>query len=162
MRFGRETEHRLHQIFELSLLAKGLFAVSETLSGVALYFVSADWLIATVRWLTQQEITEDPTDGLALWLMNAAQGLSLSTINFWALYLISHGLVKLALVAALAFRVLWAYPASILVLVGFIFYQLERFYYTHSPLMIALTVFDIVVIWLVWHEYQRMKGAVPQ
>ncbi|MFZ1728054.1 MAG: DUF2127 domain-containing protein [Albidovulum sp.] len=157
-KFSRGVEQRLHQIFEISLLAKALFATVELLSGIAVYAVSADWLTRTIGWLADNEIIEDPGERVAGWLMSLAQGYSVSTQHFWGWYLMTHGVVKLAVVAGLAFRLLWAYPASIMVLVGFIIYQLDRFYTTHSPFLIALTVFDLVVIWLVWHEYRNMKA----
>jgi len=157
-RFSGGVEHRLHQLFEVSLLAKGLFAATELLSGIAVWMVSADWVMRWVGWLTRNEIIEDPADRLANWLLALAQGFSLSTQHFWALYLIGHGVVKLAIVAALAFRIPAAYPASIVVLAGFILYQLDRFHTTGSLLLIALSIFDLVVIWLVWHEYRQMPA----
>jgi len=159
--FSSLVEHRLHEIFEFSLLAKGLFAATELLSGIAIYFVSAAWVLAAVNWLVSQEIIEDPTDHLANWLLGLVPGYSVSTQDFWAFYLISHGVVKLLIVAALAMRLLWAYPASIVVLGAFIIYQLDRFVTTGSPFLIALSLFDLVVIWLVWHEYQGMR-ALPR
>lgn len=157
--FSDAVERRLHRLFEVSLFAKGAFAAIELLSGIAIWIASADWVLQTVRWLTRYEIVEDPGDRVANWILGLAQGYSVSTQQFWALYLVAHGVVKLGIVAALAFRVLWAYPASILVLVGFILYQIERFAVTHAPFLIALSLFDLVVIWLVWHEYQRMRAA---
>lgn len=158
-RFGSRVEHRLHQAFEISLVAKGLFAATELLSGIAVYLVSAAWVMRSVGWLTRHEIIEDPGDRLANWLLGLAQGFSVSIQHFWAFYLISHGVVKLAIVAALAFRMLWAYPASIVVLAGFILYQIDRFRLTGSPFLIALSIFDLVVIWLVWHEYRHMRAT---
>lgn len=158
-RFSGGVEHRLHQLFEVSLLAKGLFAATELLSGIMVFMVSADWVKRWVGWLTRNEVIEDPGDRVANWILGAVQGYSVSTQHFWAFYLIGHGVVKLAIVAALAFRMLWAYPASIVVLAGFILYQLDRFRLTGSPFLIALSVFDLVVIWLVWHEYRQMRAT---
>ena len=157
-KFSRRAEHRLHQIFEFSLLAKGLFATVELLSGLAVYWANVAWVTRTIRWLAENEIIEDSGDRVAGWLMSLAQGYSVSTQHFWGWYLAVHGVVKLAVVAGLAFRLLWAYPVSMMVLAGFIVYQLDRFHTTHSPFLIALTIFDLVVIWLVWHEYRNMKA----
>ncbi|TMV55178.1 DUF2127 domain-containing protein, partial [Thioclava sp. BHET1] len=85
------------------------------------------------------------------------QNASPHAVHFWGIYLLIHGIVKLCVVAGLALEILWAYPASILVLIAFILYQLERFTHTHSIVLIALTAFDLVVIWLAWHEYQVMR-----
>ncbi|WP_337128019.1 DUF2127 domain-containing protein [Mesorhizobium sp. Cs1321R2N1] len=62
------------------------------------------------------------------------------------------------LVAALLKRRLWAYPASLAALLLFIIYQLYRFSYTHSAGLIVLTLFDLLVVWLVWHEYRLVQS----
>jgi uncharacterized membrane protein len=52
--------------------------------------------------------------------------------NTYAFYLLSHGLVKVLLVAGLLREKLWAYPASLIVLSAFIAYQTYRYSSTHS------------------------------
>ena len=83
-----------------------------------------------------------------------AQDFSVATQHFYAFYLLSHGVVKLLLVAGLLRDKLWAYPASPVAMTLFIAYQLYRYSYTHGIGLLALTVFDLVVIWLVWHEWR--------
>ncbi|WP_337142528.1 DUF2127 domain-containing protein [Mesorhizobium sp. Cs1299R1N1] len=90
--------------------------------------------------------------------MTMASHFSVSTQHFYAFYLLSHGLVQIALVAALLKRRLWAYPASLAALLLFIIYQLYRFSYTHSAGLIVLTLFDLLVVWLVWHEYRLVQS----
>jgi len=70
---------------------------------------------------------------------------------------LSHGIVKLALVAGLLANRLWAYPASLAVMSLFIVYQLYRFSFTHSAGLIVLSLFDGVVMVLIWHEYRLMR-----
>ena len=90
-----------------------------------------------------------------------AQSFSVQTQHFYAFYLLSHGIVKLALVVGLLMGRLWAYPASLAVMTLFIAYQLYRFTFTHSPGLIVLTVFDLVVIALIWHEYRLIRHHLP-
>ena len=52
---------------------------------------------------------------------------------------------------------LWAYPVSLVVLGLFIVYQLYRFSYTHGVGLIVLTVFDVIVMGLIWHEYRLVR-----
>jgi uncharacterized membrane protein len=146
----------LHEAFEASLILKGLFALVETLSGLGLYFIGNATIKAVVDWLTRNELVEDPGDLLARAAMRAAEGLSVDTQHFFAFYMASHGVVKLAMVAALAARVTWAYPVSIVVLFGFIAYQVHRYMVSPSVALILLTVFDLVVIALIWREYRAM------
>jgi len=60
--------------------------------------------------------------------------------------------LKLVLVIGLLKNQTWAYPASPVILLSFIIYQIYRYYYTKSFGIIVLTVFDVIVILLIWHE----------
>lgn len=153
-------ERRIHQIFEVSLLLKGAHALIECVSGLALAFVSTDTIISWVKLLSQEELIEDPQDFIASHLMTMAAGFSVSTQHFYAFYLLSHGLVKVALVIGLLRNKLWAYPASLVVLSLFIVYQVYRYSYTHSMGLIVLTVFDVIVIVLIWHEYRLVSRKI--
>ncbi|MDE3080589.1 MAG: DUF2127 domain-containing protein [Paracoccaceae bacterium] len=157
--FSAQVEHRLHQAFELSLLAKALFALTELVSGLAVWLIPTQWVMDLATTLTRQELAEDPTDRLAHWLLHQAQQFSMGAQHFWALYLVTHATVKLVLVFGLVKRWLWAYPASIVVLFLFIAYQIDRFAVSHDPVMIGLTLFDLIVIWLIRQEWRRMTAA---
>ena len=155
------TEHRIHQIFEVSILLKGAHAVLECLGGVALALISTDTIVSWITWLTQDEFIDDPNDFVATLLLNMAQGFSVSTKNFYVFYLLSHGIVKLFLVAGLLRNKIWAYPASLVVLGLFIAYQAYRYTYTHSIGLVLLTIFDFIVMYLIWHEYQLIRHHLP-
>ena len=146
-------EHRIHQIFEVSLLIKGAHALIECVGGIVLAFVSTNTIVSLANRLTQDELVEDPHDFIASHLMMLASNFSVTTQDFYAFYLLSHGIVKIALVVALLKNQLWAYPASLIVLGLFIAYQMYRFNYTGSAGLVVLTVFDLLVMVLIWHEY---------
>jgi len=153
-------ERRIHQIFVASVIIKGLDALVESAGGLALYFVSTNEILWWVNRLTQEELVEDPRDLIATNLMSAAHHLSVGTQSFYAFYLLSHGLIKIFLVAGLLKEILWAYPASLVALAAFIAYQLYRYTYTHSMGLIALSVFDVFVLFLVWHEWRLLRNHV--
>ena len=150
-------ERRIHQIFVVSVLVKGAHALIECIGGVGLYLISTDKIEALVNRATQEELLEDPNDFLATHLLSMAQHFSVATKSFYAFYLLSHGLIKLLLVVGLLRNQLWSYPASLVALAAFIAYQLYRFSYTHSAGLILLTVFDLIVIALIWHEWRLMR-----
>ena len=77
---------------------------------------------------------------------------------FFALYLAAHGVVKLAIVLLLMRRVALAYPLGIVVFSGFIVTQLHRWSHTHSPVLLALSALDLVVIGLTWREWRGQRG----
>ncbi|WP_018430438.1 MULTISPECIES: DUF2127 domain-containing protein [Hyphomicrobiales] len=150
-------ERQIHQVFRISVLLKGAHALVECAGGIALALIGNDTIQHIVNTLTQEELVEDPHDFLATHLLSWAQSFSVETRHFYAFYLLSHGIVKLLLVAGLLKGRMWAYPASLVVLGLFIVYQLYRFSYTHGVGLIVLTVFDVIVMWLIWHEYRVVR-----
>ncbi|WP_309661489.1 DUF2127 domain-containing protein [Sphingomonas sp.] len=154
-------EKRIHEIFQLSILLKGAHAMIECLGGIALAVTSAATIRAWVDRLTQDELLHDRGDFIASHMLAWAQTFSVQTQHFYAFYLLSHGVVKLALVVGLLMNRLWAYPASLGVMTLFIAYQLYRFSYTHGLGLIALTIFDLFVIALIWHEYRLIRHHLP-
>ena len=154
-------EHRIHRIFQISVLLKGGHALIECVSGLALAFVSTGTIVHLVNLITQDELVEDPQDFIATHLLTMAHGFSVATKDFYAFYLLSHGIVKLLLVVGLLRNKLWAYPASLVVLGLFILYQLYRYSYTHGIGLLVLTVFDIIVMVLIWHEYRLILRHKP-
>ncbi len=154
-------ERVIHRIFEVSVLLKGAHALIECVGGIALYAVNTAAISTLVRLATQSELVEDPNDLVATYLLQAAQNFSLNSKQFYAFYLLSHGVVKLLLVIGLLRNRLWSYPASLAALALFIVYQLYRFSYTYAPGLIVLTVFDVFVMVLVWHEYRLVRRHLP-
>jgi uncharacterized membrane protein len=110
-----------------------------------------------IHCVMAEKLIEDPNDFVATHLLSLAQNFTVSTQRFYAFYLLSHGVIKLLLVAGLLRNKLWAYPASLVVLGLLIVYQLYRFSYTHGVGLIVLTVFDVIVMGLIWHEYQMVR-----
>jgi uncharacterized membrane protein len=150
-------ERRIHQIFEISVLLKGAHALIECIGGLVLTFVCTSAITSLVNALTQEELIEDPNDFVASHLLSLAQNFTISTQRFYAFYLLSHGVIKAFLVIGLLRNTLWAYPVSLVVLCLFIVYQLYRFSYTHGLGLIVLTVFDVLAMGLIWHEYRVVR-----
>jgi uncharacterized membrane protein len=152
-------EKRIHFIFEISLWLKGVFALAEIVAGVAAYFISQPLLFSLVAWVTKEEFAEDPHDLVANFLLHTVQNFSVGTQKFVAFYLLAHGVIKLWLIIGLLRRRLWYYPVAMIVFALFIVYQLYRFTYTHSVWLLLITVLDVIVIALTWHEYRFLSGA---
>lgn len=155
-------EHLIHRFFQVSLWFKAVFAALEVLSGVATFFVSHSWLTSLVWRLTQGELQENPHDFVAIFLRHSLESLSVGGQHFAGIYLFAHGAVKLWLIIGLLRERLWYYPAAIAVFGAFIAYQALRFTHTHSPWLIALSLIDIVVIALTWHEWRFLRAERRQ
>jgi uncharacterized membrane protein len=140
-------QHRLHQLFLLSLALKGLHALIELAGGIALYFFSTDTIL---QWLWEASRSSD-------WVATFAHGFSKPEHEFYAFYLVSHGIVNGAIVGGLLLRKRWAYHATFVVLTLFIAYQLYRYSYTEDIGLIAISIVDLVVMALAWNEYRVFK-----
>ena len=156
------TEKRIHAAFEIGVVLKGLNGLAELVGGTILYFTSLDLIRGIVTWLVHSELIEDPHDRIANYVLHAAEGVSVGGKTFAAFYLLTHGVVKLILVAGLLRNRPWAYPASLAVLGLFIAYQLYRLSFAFSVGLVLLTVFDAVIIVLIWYEYRLVLKHLPQ
>lgn len=155
-------ERYVHLAFQISLWFKAIFALIEIAGGIAAFFVSREFLVEMANLVTQGELIEDPHDFVANYLLHTVQNLSIGTQHFTAYYLLSHGAVKLWVIVGLLRERLWYYPTALIVFGLFIMYQLYRFYFTHSPWLLLLTLVDVVVIVLTWHEYQFLRLALQR
>jgi uncharacterized membrane protein len=89
--------------------------------------------------------------------MQLSAQLSAASVTFIAVYLLSRGLIKVALIAAMLKRMLWAYPAALVVIGLFVLYQLYQIAATHSWFIVLLTIFDLIVMYFIWREYEVLR-----
>jgi len=152
----------LDTTFKVGLVLKGLDGILEVVGGILLLFLSPQAIQHLVRALTAHELSEDPHDLIARYLLHTTAHLSHGTTLFGAIYLLSHGIAKIVLVALVLKDKLWAYPWLIGLLLAFIAYQLYRITAVHFSIgLTLLTVFDAFLVWLTWREY-RSKRAQQQ
>jgi uncharacterized membrane protein len=148
----------IHDLFEVSIILKLLFAVFEFLAAFILLLVHpttiGDLVVRAVS------IGFESGDLVYDWAANAAYFFVGHTHTFIVFYLASHGIVKIFILLCLWQKKLWAYPLAEVLFVGFGIYQMYRWYLTGSQLMIWLTVLDIIVIYLTWLEYKTLKNGI--
>ncbi len=149
-------EKRIHQLFVVSVALKGLHALIEIAGGIALALFNTD---AIVRWL--YAAGEGRPDWIEETLARFARTFTGQEHHYYVWFLVSHGLINLALVIGLLRGKLWAYPATFAVLSLFIAYQLYRFTYTHDIGLILLQRARRLVMALAWHEYGLVKRHLP-
>ena len=150
---------KLDRAFEISLLLKGIDGLVETVSGIILLFVKP----ALVMRIAHGLVGYHPKGFIGVHILQSASHFSKGTAIFAALYLLSHGLVKIILVGEILREHLWAYLGLIVVTGGFIIYQLYHIFFNHPTFsFIALTLFDFVVVYLTIREYGRQKDRLSK
>jgi uncharacterized membrane protein len=148
----------LDKTFKIGLVLKGLDGILEVAGGLLLLFLSPQAIEHIARMLTAHELRQDPHDFIARHVLRTASHLTTSTTLYGAIYLLSHGAVKIVLVVLVLRGKLWAYPWLIGLLLAFIAYQLYQITVVRFSVgLAALTVFDAFLVWLTWREYQSKK-----
>ena len=152
--------HRgLDRAFRITVTLKGIDGVLEIIGGVLLLIVSPSSIEHLVRFLTAHELAQDPHDFVARHLLRSASQLSTSSTIYGGIYLLTHCVTKLVLVVLVLRDKLWAYPWMIGLLLVFIAYQIYRLTYRVTLGLILLTLFDMLVVWLTWREYDIKRRA---
>ena len=146
----------IHASFEIGLLLKGVDGIIEIIGGFLLLFISPYQIHTIINKVSQHELSEDPNDILIKFILKLSNEYSVSTQVFSAIYLFSHGIIKLLIIYLLNKKKYWAYPLSIVFLVLFIIYQSYRYIHTHSIWLNVLTVFDFIMIYLTLSEYKNI------
>lgn len=156
---SRINEQQIHRIFEIALLLKALHSLLEIACGLLLAAISTGTILRIAKFVTQGELLEDPHDLIANYILHTAQNFSLSAKAAVVFLLLSHGTVKLVLVLSVMKGWPWAYPAFMLALGLLIGIQSYQLWHHVSFGLAALTIFDLVVLALTWHEYHNVSSS---
>jgi uncharacterized membrane protein len=152
-----DREKALRDLFRVGLFLKAAHSLVELVSGVALYFASSESILSLTRALTRHELLEDPNDVVATFLLRTAESQSIGRKSAAVIYLLSHGAIELFLVVMVLRQKPWAYPLFMIALGWLIGYQTYQLSLHWSPWLLALTVLDLVILVLTWHEYRLSR-----
>ncbi len=148
--------------FKISLYIKAADGILECLGGLFLLIIKPGQLDSLARLLTQNELSTDPKDFIANHVLKSAHNLTSASLIFGALYLLSHGILKIVLVIEVLRKKLWAYIGLIVVTAVFIVYQIYRLTDKLSIGLVILTLFDVLVIYLTQKEYRKQRYLILQ
>jgi uncharacterized membrane protein len=149
---GRRTE----RLFRAALLVKGLDGAAELVAAVVLLLVPAAAVHQVVANIISRDLLGPPDAFLTRHLVAGTAEFASGDRTFVVVYLGLHGVVKLALVAALLREWRPAYPVAAVVLGVFVVYELVRAFHTGSVVLALLASLDVLVVALVVREYRRL------
>ena len=156
-------EKRTRTYFLGSVLLKGAISLAEMLAALVALIIPVsmltEWTLYCVRLVL-------PLPLLAIAeprIVSAGAALSLVGGGLIAFYLFTRGFIKLALIVAMLKQYVFAYPWSLVVLAAFVIYQIYELVHTHSLGILAVTLFDLVVMWFIWKEWRIVVAhTAPQ
>jgi uncharacterized membrane protein len=158
--WGRPVAWWRHRLFQVGVVIKGLDGALEVVGGLVLAVVGSAGVGHLVAFLTQHELSEDPRDAVARWIVGHFAHIGSGTAHFAAAYLLVHGAVKLVLVGGLIRERIGVFPWALGFLGLFILYQGYRLSVRPSMGLGLLTVLDLAVMALVWREYEALRREV--
>lgn len=148
-----QEEKVVYKLFLWSILLKGAISIAEVVGALVIFLTPPAVIIAILNWFLQFV----PVPALQHALREEVAQYTTGAVVFVTLYLLSRGLVKVILIWGLLKNKLWAYPASLIVMGLFMIYQFYQIWAHHSVLIVGVTIFDIVVMYLIWREWQIAK-----
>ena len=144
-----------HDFFEIGVATKAFNSLLELLGGSFLLLTLHGWFTRTFIFISSSELLGDSDDVLFHFATSELHNLAeANTRTFVGIYLLFHGSMNAFLAYNLFRNRLWAYPLSVVFVALFFVYQMYRLYHTHSPVLAAVSVLDVIFAILTIHEYR--------
>ena len=151
----------LDWFYELGVIFKGIDGLAELTAGTILLF--APNLLHTILRAIVGLAAKDPTP-VRIAVAHFTSGLDRDLVHLGPaiviFFLLSHGVVKLVLVYCLLRKFHRAYPWAIVVLSGFLIYQVYVVVASPSLGMVLFAILDAAIIVLVYKEYRELRRRV--
>jgi uncharacterized membrane protein len=151
-------EKTIYRIFKIGIIGKGIFALLDIIAALSLYFFGTGYLTRIVAKIAQGELLEDPGDGFGQFFLYVTSNFSSNVTTFVTLYLLVHGIINAVYVVGLLRERRWAYGFAMVSMSAFLLYQVYRLSHAFSPWLFMLTLFDVGIMLLIWHEYRYRYG----
>jgi uncharacterized membrane protein len=148
----------LDVVFLVGIVLKGIDGAIELLVGLPLLVLRPGQISSVAHRITAGELAEDPHDLIAHLVLHGAAALSAEATLYVALYLVLHGVVKVAVVIALLRGSERVHPWAIGALGVFLVAQVVELVVHPSLGVVALTVFDAAIILLTWREWRQHRS----
>src|SRR5665213_115586 len=145
-----------HWLFRIGIVFKGLDGLTELVGGFLFVFFSSDAMSDFVDRNTRGVLQWDPDNLLAHSLRHSFDQMSSGGKIFVAIYLLGHGAIKVLMVAGLLRDKRWVFPVALVVLLGFIGFQIYHLCGHYSIGLVVFTLLDPVIAALVWIDYRSL------
>ena len=141
------------KVFKLTIILKGIHAFIEIFLGITLLVLTKEAISNGIAAFVEGRLAGDPSGFIAQHILQFGIDFSVGIKLFLAFYLCSHGIVNISMVYGIIKRPSYAYPISIVLFIGFMFYEANSYLLTSSLWLLMLTLFDILFLSLLFYEY---------
>jgi uncharacterized membrane protein len=145
-------------MFAIAVAIKGIDGGLQFVGALLLMVIPPTLISGVANQIVTRDLLGDPNGTLSTHLAKAANDFTNGGTRWFAIvYLLAHGVIKLVLVWALLKKVLWMFPVSVVVLAGFVVYEVWRATNTHSIALPIFAAIDVVIITLIIREYRKLR-----
>jgi uncharacterized membrane protein len=146
------------KLFDVAIAIKGIDGGIQVIGAIVLAIIPPSVITGLANAIITRDLLGDQEGTLARHMSKAAQDFAGGDTRVFAIiYLLLHGLIKVGLVLALLRKLMPAYPIAVVVLGGFVVYELYRAVRTHSIALPIFAAIDIVIIVMVIREYRQLR-----
>lgn len=142
------------RVYYVTLAIKGFDGLLEVIGAILILFLNPPRIHYFLELAAQTEFAHRHQAVFHSLSTHVANGYTAEMRYFLVIYLLVHAAVKIISVVGLMMNKRWAYPFALITLGLMMLYQLyEIIFVRPSLLMILLTIFDVVVLLMIWREY---------
>lgn len=151
----------IHKLFRFGIATKLINGTLELLGSIIFLTAGKQAYLNFLFHISRNELIEDPNDLVINYVVNFFQSLNLNTQQFASMYIFIHGFLNIFLGIQLYRNKLWAFPATILILILILSYQIYRITYSHSIVLTLITIWDSILIYIIFTEYKKILPRTP-
>ena len=149
----------LRLAFLAAVAIKGIDGLIETAAGLFLAIAGPWSFYDLIVRVTAPELDQHPASRAIHAVRHGAESLAQGSDHFVLIWLLAHGVVKLALAIELLRGRRWIFPVASTILAGFVGYMSWRLAHHWSPWLLAFALFDAITIALVLIEWREQGAA---
>ncbi len=145
-------------LFSIGMWWRILYGCLRIVLGLALLHAIGQPLIEIVTAVMQHEILAKSPDFIFILISHFLTEHQFSVTYFLSFYFIFWGTLDIFLSFHMLKDNIWAFPVSLVLIGLFIVYSIFRFTYTHSLVLLGVIAMDMVILGLIYKEYQRIRA----
>ncbi|HEX3431525.1 MAG TPA: DUF2127 domain-containing protein [Rhizomicrobium sp.] len=140
--------------FVAAVAVKGIDGLVETFVGIVVAILGTQGIYDLVIQFTAPELDVHPQSKAVHLLRHGASTFAHASSRFVVIWLVVHGIVKLALAIELLRGKVWIFPVAAMILSGFVVYMAYKLVGHFSPWLLAFALFDAVTVALILNEWR--------
>lgn len=145
-----------NDLFKVGMYWRIGYGFIRTLFGLVLLRLVGSPLIDVFHKAMSFELIEDPTDVLYSAVTSLLEHHTFYITYFLAFYFIFWGLIDVILSINLLRGKHWSFIVSFWLIGAFVAYEIYRFTFTHSLLLLWIIFVDLVILYLIWEKHKSL------